>query len=283
MYVAKDQKDWDEFLPLILFAHRTSISEAIGDTPFFVLYGREVRLPIDVKLLPPVDDDVTTSVFEHRKRIVEKVELAQNLARENVQRAQQKMKDYYDRNSKQPVFEVGQRVWIYTPKTKKGLSRKLLHNWFGPYRIVEQSSPVHFRLRTENNKKVTFAVHANRMKPFVDPALRPIDPPVNDDPNEPYLHDTDNPKDSFEDGHETDVSVSSGAERSSLSQPQPEQVVVDNKSIFRAEKILKRRERKGKTQYYVKWLGYTEEQSTWEPEENIYDKNLMEMFKQSRT
>ena len=100
---------------------------------------------------------------------------------------------------------------------------------------------MHFRLRTENNKKVTFAVHANRMKPFVDPASRPIDPPVNDVPTEPHLHETDIPKDSFEDGHETDVSVSSGAERSSLSQPQPEQVVVDNKSIFRAEKILKRR------------------------------------------
>jgi len=121
------------------------------------------------------------------------------------------------------------------------------------------------------------------MKPFVDPALRPIDPPVNDVPNEPYLHETDIPKDSFEDGHETDVSVSSGAVRSSLSQPQPEQVVVDNKSIFRAEKILKRRKRKGKTQHYVKWLGYTEEQSTWEPEGNIYDKSLIEMFEQSRT
>lgn len=52
MYVAKDQKDWDEHIPLILFAHRTSICEVIGDSPFYVLYGRELRLPIYVKLLP---------------------------------------------------------------------------------------------------------------------------------------------------------------------------------------------------------------------------------------
>ena len=32
MFVAKDQKDWDEFLRLILFAHRTYNLEAIGDT-----------------------------------------------------------------------------------------------------------------------------------------------------------------------------------------------------------------------------------------------------------
>ena len=45
------------------------------------------------------------------------------------------------------------------------------------------SSPVHFRLRTETNKKVTFAVHANRMEPFFDPDERPIDPPLDDYPS----------------------------------------------------------------------------------------------------
>jgi len=69
--------------------------------------------------------------LDFSKRIVEKVELAQNLARENIQRSQQKMKEYYDRNASQPLFEIGQHVWVYTPKTKKGLSKKLLYNWFG--------------------------------------------------------------------------------------------------------------------------------------------------------
>ena len=123
------------------------------DSPFYVLYGREPRLPIDVKYLPPVANDLSTSVLDYRKRVVEKVELAQNLARENLQRAQQKMKDYYDQKTKEPVFEVGQRVWVYTPRTRKGLSKKLMHNWLGPYRIVEKLSPVHFKLRTIANKK----------------------------------------------------------------------------------------------------------------------------------
>ena len=42
--------------------------------------------------------------FDYRKRVVKKVELAQNLARENLQRAQQKMKDYYDQKTKEPVI-----------------------------------------------------------------------------------------------------------------------------------------------------------------------------------
>ena len=80
MHVSKNQKDWDEFIPLILFAHRTSVLDAIGDSPF---YEREPRLPIDVKYLPPAADDLSTSVLDYRKRVVEKVELAQKLAREN--------------------------------------------------------------------------------------------------------------------------------------------------------------------------------------------------------
>ena len=114
-------------------------------------------MPIDVKYLPPAADDLSTSVLDYRNRIVEKVELAQNLARENLQRAQQKMKDYYDQKTKEPVFEVGQRVWVYTPRTRKGLSKKLMHNWLGPYRIVEKLSPVHFKWRTITNKKVAFS------------------------------------------------------------------------------------------------------------------------------
>ena len=57
-----------------------------------------------------------------------------------------------------------------------------------------------------------------------------------------------------------------------------DQVVIDNHSIFAAERILKKRKRKGKLQYKVKCLGYPEDQSTWEPEENIFEKSLIEHF-----
>ena len=55
-------------------------------------------------------DDLGTSLLDYRKSVVEKVELAQNLARENLQRSQQKMKDYYDQKTKEPIFEAGQHV-----------------------------------------------------------------------------------------------------------------------------------------------------------------------------
>ena len=63
---------------------------------------------------------------------------------------------------------------------------------------------------------------------------------------------------------------------------QHEQVAVDNQSIFSSEKILKCRKKKGKVQYLVKWANYPETQSTWEPEENILDKRLIENFQSCR-
>ena len=58
--------------------------------------------------------------------------------------------------------------------------------------------PVRYRLRSKSNKKVTFALNANRMKPFVRPALIPIEPPIDDDQSEPYLNESDIPADYFE-------------------------------------------------------------------------------------
>ena len=54
------------------------------------------------------------------------------------------------------------------------------------------------------------------------------------------------------------------------------QIAIDNQSIFAAEKVFKKRKRKGKIR--LKWLGYPEDQSTWEPEENILDKRLIKHF-----
>ncbi|MDI9312367.1 MAG: DDE-type integrase/transposase/recombinase [Limnohabitans sp.] len=42
-----------------------------------------------------------------------------------------------------------------------------------------------------------------------------------------------------------------------------------NKSAYRIEKIIKKRNIKGEAQYLVKWLGYPSSYNSWEPEDNI--------------
>ncbi|XP_061626034.1 chromobox protein homolog 8b [Phyllopteryx taeniolatus] len=50
--------------------------------------------------------------------------------------------------------------------------------------------------------------------------------------------------------------------------------------VFAAESIIKRRIRKGRLEYLVKWKGWSPKYSTWEPEENILDSRLFAAFEQ---
>lgn len=50
--VAAGGKNWNECLPYVLFAYRASPQESTGESPFFLLYGRDPQLPIDEVLCP---------------------------------------------------------------------------------------------------------------------------------------------------------------------------------------------------------------------------------------
>ena len=86
-FVSSNQQDWDVYIPTIQFAYRTSPSVSTGDSPFYLLYGREPRLPPDVSSLPATQ--LSALVNEHCARIVRQIETSQSIARSNIARAQQ--------------------------------------------------------------------------------------------------------------------------------------------------------------------------------------------------
>lgn len=53
--------------------------------------------------------------------------------------------------------------------------------------------------------------------------------------------------------------------------------------IYVVEKILDRRTSdNGKIEYLLKWFGYDEDDATWEPEENIFCKDLIVIYESDR-
>ena len=45
--------------------------------------------------------------------------------------------------------------------------------------------------------------------------------------------------------------------------------------VFAAEKINKKRLKNGKTEYLLKWKGWSQKYCTWEPEENILGNKII--------
>jgi len=124
------------------------------------------------------------------------------------------------------------------------------------------------------------------MKPFFDLNECPIEPPISDPIDEPYLAEDDLPENSFEKPPPHVTEPASGEEIVPQSPNKPpgtdpnteSEVLIDNQTVFNAEQILNQRKVNGETQYLVKWVNYPVNKATWEPAGNILDPRLLEDF-----
>ena len=56
MFVDKNHRDWDMLVPLMTMAYRSAVHDTTGYTPARLLFGREMRLPIDLAFGRPPDE-----------------------------------------------------------------------------------------------------------------------------------------------------------------------------------------------------------------------------------
>ena len=82
---AEEEKDWHKLLPYVLFAYREVPQETTGFSPFGLLYGREVRRPLDV-IRKTWEADVSSreSVVSYVVGMRERLEAMAELVKENM-------------------------------------------------------------------------------------------------------------------------------------------------------------------------------------------------------
>ena len=153
------------------FLHTVLLSKLVlGKHNFTWVCGRNPRLPIDLSLLKAKEK--YTNANDYRAFMTSRFLDARKLAHDNIELAQQQRKMYYDKNSKETSYEIGQQVWLYSPDTKTGLSSKLTYNCHGPFCILAKRSPVNYLLERNEAQKTRQVVHVNRFKPFISPDVR---------------------------------------------------------------------------------------------------------------
>ena len=88
-FTSKTKKDWDEYLPYLLFAYREAPQESTGFSPFELLYGRRVRGPLDVlREVWTEEESEKTTEITHLVQMRERLEEMSTLVRTNLTRAQ---------------------------------------------------------------------------------------------------------------------------------------------------------------------------------------------------
>ena len=95
-------------------------------------------------------------VLDLRERIEETCKLVQ----EELIKAQEKNKKYFNKKAKLRELERGQKVLVLLPTA----SNKLLFQWKGPAEVTERRGLVNYRVKFESGEEKTF--HINMLKEY---------------------------------------------------------------------------------------------------------------------
>ena len=158
-----DKRDWDLYLPYVLFAYRQTPHTVTGFSPFQLIYGHNVRGPLEVLRDNWIDGNtIESNLVEWVQQLKSNMADFAVIAGDRTALAKAKMKSYYNKTAKPSIdFAIGSMVLVRIP----GLSSRFDDSWSGPYEILRQVTPVTWEISIPNSsKKNKRIVHSNRLK-----------------------------------------------------------------------------------------------------------------------
>ena len=173
-YVLEHPDTWPDKLKIITFAYNTSVNKATKYTPFFLLHGREARVPNDL-----VFGTTSSQHYESQAHLAShlyyQLKDAWDFALDNIGNIQRQQKRYYDKCVKMTNYEEGDNVLVYhnIPRTGRELN-KFKPPYLGPFKITKLLGNVNAELEDVLTKKKRI-VHVDKLR-RIPPSLRNPDP-----------------------------------------------------------------------------------------------------------
>lgn len=162
----KAKADWKSSLNKVVHAYNCTRNEATGFSPYYLLFGRSPKLPIDLMfgLSPGGDECMTHSEYadKWRKRMLEAYELASKSDRKGQARA----KKYYDKKTYGVELQLGSRVLVHN-FAERGGPGKLRSYWEEKVYVVvgkKPDTPVYV-IKPERGPGKTRVIHRNLLLP----------------------------------------------------------------------------------------------------------------------
>ena len=165
LFTTTRQDDWDEHLPYLLMAYRTSQHGATACSPALLMYGRELRAPVDLLCGPTPERPDGPPGKGYARQLEEGMERVHAFARRQLQQAGVKMKRRYDHRSQASEYSPGMKIWFFNPQWRKGKCPKLTSPEQGLGIVLVQISDVVIKIKM-GPRAFPRIVHADRLRPY---------------------------------------------------------------------------------------------------------------------
>jgi hypothetical protein len=155
--------EWESHLRRLCLAYNTSVNPTTGYSPFFLMFGRQVRMPVDIIYGSP--NVQTSTVPRYVADLRSNLNAAYECVRKQMGYKLDRQKEIYDKKVHGVPFQPRDLVWLHSPVVPRGQARKLHHPWTGPYRIVSKLSDAVYRIQHLRVRRKCLVVHFDRLKP----------------------------------------------------------------------------------------------------------------------
>jgi hypothetical protein len=158
-------KRWMKELPSVVWSLRTTPSRATGFTPFFLVYGADAILPIDLEYGSPrarAYDDQSNQT--NREDSLYWLEEARDMTLLHSARYQQSLRRYHARGVRSRDLQVGDLV-LRLRQDARG-RHKLTPPWEGPFVIAKVLKPGTYKLTNSQGEVYSNAWNIRQLRRF---------------------------------------------------------------------------------------------------------------------
>ena len=164
---SEQKTDWKSHVNTVTHAYNCTSHETTGFSPFYLMYGRHPRLPVDILLSLEKEQNQTNNYNSFVDSLKERLDYAYKLAQKHSSLKQSKQKKHYDHKSRGISVTVGDRVLVRNVSIRG--KHKLANLWEDMvYEVIEHPNsdvPV-YKIRREDHTGKTRTLHRNLLLPI---------------------------------------------------------------------------------------------------------------------